>query len=219
DEQPAHRPGPVFVRMPYASWLACWLCVVGVMARLLARDRDGCGGIAHTSLAQAALVPMTMHWNRAQTPTPAFAKGLDKHIPIPLHQCADGRWLHVHYSPDASPWMAAALGELGEAEVARLNALWPPSHVAPNFGANKAIIATRPAQDWVEHFWQHDVAAQIAGAFGDIYFDEQARLNGYVVEVDDVTLGKTLQPGPAWQVQPPARVGAGAPRAGEANVG
>jgi crotonobetainyl-CoA:carnitine CoA-transferase CaiB-like acyl-CoA transferase len=219
DEQPAHRPGPVFVRMPFANWLASWLCVVGVMARLLARDRDGCGGIAHTSLAQAALVPMTMHWNRAQTPTPAFAKGLDKHIPIPLHQCADGRWLHVHYSPDKSPWMAAALSEFGETEVARLNALWPSSHVAPNFGANKAIIATRSAQEWVEHFWQHDVAAQIAAPFGDIYFDEQARLNGYVVEVDDVQLGKTLQPGPAWQVQPPARVGGSAPLAGEGNAG
>ena len=218
EEQPAHRPGPVFVRMPFANWLACWLCVVGVMARLLARDRDGCGGIAHTSLAQAALVPMTMHWNRAQTPTPAFAKGLDKHIPIPLHQCADGRWLHVHYSPDKSPWMAAALSEFGDTEVARLNALWPPSHVAPNFGANKTVIATRPAQDWVEHFWQHDVAAQIAAPFGEIYFDEQARLNGYVVEVDDVQLGKTLQPGPAWQVQPPAQVGGSAPRAGEGNA-
>lgn len=218
DEQPGHRPGPVFVRMPFANWLACWLCVVGVMARLLARDRDGRGGIAHTSLAQAALVPMTMHWNRAQTPTPAFAKGLDKHIPIPLHACADGCWLHVHYSPDKAPWMATALSELGEAEVARLNALWPPSHVAPNFGANKAIIATRSAQDWVEHFWQHDVAAQIAAPFGQIYFDEQARLNGYVIEVDDAQLGKTLQPGPAWLVQPPAQVGARAPLAGEDNA-
>lgn len=218
DEQPAHRPGPVFVRMPFANWLACWLCVVAVMARLLARDRDGCGGVAHTSLAQAALVPMTMHWNRAQTPTPAFAKGLDKHIPIPLHQCADGRWIHVHYSPDKSPWMAAAFSEMGDVEVARLNALWPPSHVAPNFGANKAVIATRPAQAWVEHFWQHDVAAQIAAPFGDLYFDEQARLNGYVVEVDDAVLGKTLQPGPAWRVQPPARVGGSAPLAGEANA-
>jgi len=74
DEQPAHRPGPVFVRMPFANWLASWLCVVGVMARLLARDRDGCGGIAHTSLAQAALVPMTMHWNRAQTPDPGLCQ-------------------------------------------------------------------------------------------------------------------------------------------------
>lgn len=144
DEQPGHRSGPVFVRMPFANWLACWLCVVGVMARLIARDRDGRGGVAHTSLAQAALVPMSMHWSCAETPTPVFAKGLDKHIPIPLHRCADGRWIHVHYSPDKAPWMANAFLELGEQEVARLNALWPESHVAPNFGANKAGSCATP---------------------------------------------------------------------------
>ena len=206
DEQPGHRSGPVFVRMPFANWLACWLCVVGVMARLIARDRDGHGGVAHTSLAQAALVPMSMHWSRAETPTPVFAKGLDKHIPIPLHQCADGRWLHVHYSPDKAPWMATAFEQLGAAEVTRLNGLYPPSHVAPNFGANKHVFASRDAQAWVEHLWAHDIAAQIAAPFGDIYFDEQARLNGYVVEVDDPLLGRTLQPGPSYCVDPAPRL-------------
>lgn len=206
DEQPGHRPGPVFVRMPFASWLAAWLCAVGVMARLIARDRDGRGGVAHTSLAQAALVPMSMHWSRAETPTPVFAKGLDKHIPIPLHRCADGRWLHVHYSPDNAPWMAEALETMGEQEVSRLNGLWPPSHVAPNFGANRQVFATRSAKEWVQHLWAHDVAAQIAVDFGDIYFDEQARANGYVVEVDDPLLGRTLQPGPAYVITPAARL-------------
>ncbi len=207
DEQPGHRPGPVFIRMPFASWIASWLCAVGVMARLIARDRDGGrGGVAHTSLAQAGLVAMTMHWSRAERPSPAFAKGLDKTTPIPLHQCADGRWVHVHYSPDAAPWMAQGLQAMGEAEVARANALWPPSHVAPNFGANKAIMATRPAQEWVEHFWAHDVSAQVAAPFGEIYRDTQAKLNGYVVPVEDPLLGRTLQPGPAYVVDPPARV-------------
>jgi crotonobetainyl-CoA:carnitine CoA-transferase CaiB-like acyl-CoA transferase len=206
DEQPGHRPGPVFIRMPFASWIASWLSAVGVMARLIARERDGQGGIAHTSLAQAALVPMTMHWSRAAQPTPVFAKGLDKSVPIPLHRCLDGRWIHVHYSPDAAPWMAEALTAMGPDAVARANAQWPPSHVAPNFGANREIIATRDAQDWVEHFWAHDVAAQIAAPFGEIYADEQARLNGYVVGVDDPVLGSTSQPGPAYHVDPPARV-------------
>jgi crotonobetainyl-CoA:carnitine CoA-transferase CaiB-like acyl-CoA transferase len=206
DEQPGHRTGPVFVRMPYANWIACWLCVVGVMARLIARDRDGRGGAAHTSLAQAALVPMSMHWSRAESPTPVFAKGLDKHIPIPLHRCSDGRWLHVHYSPDKAPLMAQALERLGPDEVTRLNAACPESHVAPNFGANRNIFATRPAQEWVEHLWQSDVAAQIAAPFGAIYFDEQAKANGYVVQVDDPLLGKTLQPGPCYSIEPAARL-------------
>lgn len=209
DEQPGHRPGPVFIRLPFASWIAGWLCAIGAAARLIARDRDGRGGLARTSLAQAALVPMTMHWARAAEPTAAFAKGLDKSLPIPLHRCADGRWIHVHYSPDAAPWMAEALAAMGPEAVAAANAQWPPSHVAPNFGANRLIIATRPAEDWVRHFWAHDVSAQIAAPFGDIYRDEQARLNGYVVEVDDARLGRTLQPGPAYAVTPPARVKGG----------
>lgn len=203
DEQPGHREGPIYIRMPFANWIAGWLAAVAVMARLLARDRDGRGGPAHTSLAQAALVPMTMHWSRASTPTPVFAKGLDKNIPIPLHQCSDGRWIHVHYAPDKAPWMAEALAAMGPAAVAAANATFPPSHVAPNFGANKRVIATRPADDWVQHFWEHDVAAQIAAPFGEIYRDGQARLNGYVVEVQDPRWGATLQPGPAYRSVPP----------------
>lgn len=209
DEQPGHRPGPIFVRMPFASWLAAWFCVIGVMARLIARRRDGRGGAAHTSLAQAALAPMSMHWSRAETPTPVFAKGLDKTTPIPLHRCFDGRWIHVHYSPDKAPWMAEALVAMGPEAVAAENAKYPPSHVAPNFGANRAIIATRPAQEWVEHFWQHDVAAQVAAPFGEIYRDEQARANGFVVMVDDPVLGRVFEPGPAYTTDPPPRLRGG----------
>jgi len=206
DEQPGHRPGPVFVRMPFAGWLAAWLCAIGVMTRLIARRRDGRGGAAHTSLAQAALAPMSMHWSRAEKPTSVFAKGLPKSTPIPLHQCADGAWVHVHYSPDGAPWMAEALERMGPDAVAAENAKFPPSHVAPNFGANKAIMLTRPAVDWVRHFWQHDVAAQVAAPFGAIYASDQARANGYVAVVHDRVRGAVLQPGPVYLTQPPPRL-------------
>jgi crotonobetainyl-CoA:carnitine CoA-transferase CaiB-like acyl-CoA transferase len=209
DEQPGHRPGPIFVRMPFAAWTAGWLAAIAILARLIARRRDGVGGAAHTSLAQAALVPMTMHWTRAETPSPVFAKGLSKDIPIPLHQASDGRWIHVHYSPDKAPWMAEALEAMGAEAVGAANALFPPSHVAPNYGANKAIIATRPAEDWVRHFWEHDVAAQVAAPFGEIYADPQARVNGFAIEVEDPFLGRTIQPGVPYSVEPPSRVRGG----------
>jgi len=209
DEQPGHRPGPVFVRMPFASWTAGWLAGIAILARLNARARDGRGGAAHTSLAQAALVPMTMHWTRAERPSPVFAKGLSKDIPIPLHRASDGRWIHVHYSPDKAPWMAEALAAMGPDAVRAANDRYPPSHVAPNYGANKAVIATRPAEDWVRHFWEHDVAAQIAAPFGEIYADPQARENGFAVSVDDPQLGTTIQPGVPYSVTPPSRVRGG----------
>mgnify|MGYP002623357989 CR=1 FL=1 len=206
DEQPGHRTGPVFIRMPFANWLASWFCAIGVMARLIARQRDGAGGVAHTSLAQAALAPMTMHWARAERPSPSFSKGLDKDLAVAIHQCADGRWIHVHYSPDGAPWMKAELKRLGSDKLAAANARWGKNHTAPNFGANKEIFATRPAQEWLEHLWAHDVAAQPAADFGRIYFDQQARCNGYVVEVDDPVLGVTLQPGSAVHTEPQCRV-------------
>ncbi len=209
DEQPGHRPGPIFVRMPFANWIAGWLAAIAIVARLIARERDGTGGAAHTSLAQAALVPMTMHWSRAERPSPVFARGLSKQIPIPLHQAADGRWIHVHYSPDKAPWMAEALERLGPSTVKRLNDAFPPSHVAPNFGANKAIIATRPAEDWVRHFWEHDVAAQIAAPFGDIYSDAQVRTNGFVALIDDPFFGRCTQPGIPYSTSPSAQVRGG----------
>ncbi len=206
DEQPGHRPGPVFVRMPFASWTAGWLAAIAILARLIARTRDGHGGAAHTSLAQAALVPMTMHWSRAETPSPTFAKGLAKDIPIPLHQASDGRWIHVHYSPDKAPWMADALAAMGPDAVRRENARFAPSHVAPNYGANKTVIAGRSAADWVAHFWAHDVAAQIVAPFGEIYADPQAVANGFVATVKDPVLGATLQPGVPITVTPASRI-------------
>lgn len=205
-EQPGSRPGPVFVRMPFASFAAAWLLAIGIMARLLQRRQGRGAGPVRTSLAQGALVPMTMHWARAQRPSASFAKGLDKNTAIAIHQCADGRWIHVHYSPDAAPLMKAGLDALGPDAVAQANAECGTNHTAPNFGGNRKVFATRPAREWLEHLWAHDIAAQEAAPFGEIYFDEQARVNGYVAEVQDSRFGATLQPGPCYAVTPPAQV-------------
>jgi crotonobetainyl-CoA:carnitine CoA-transferase CaiB-like acyl-CoA transferase len=198
DEQPGHRPGPIFIRLPFASWMTAWLCTIGILARLIHRARGGRGGSANTSLAQGALAPMTMHWARASRPSQSFAAGLSKSVAVAIHQCSDGRWIHVHYSPDKAPLMAEALAALGPDGVVAANARWGKNHTAPNFGANKEIIATRPSRVWLEHFWAHDIAAQPAAGLGAIYFDAQARLNGYVVETHDPIFGAMLQPGPPY---------------------
>ncbi len=208
-EQPGHRPGPIFIRMPYATFCAAWFCAIGVVARLLQRGRGLGAAPVHTSLAQGALAPMTMHWARAQRPSASFAKGLDKTVAVAIHRCADGQWIHVHYSPDAAPLMKQALDALGPDGVAAANGRWGRNHTAPNFGANREIFATRPAPEWLEHLWAHDVAAQPAAPFGAIHFDAQARACGYVAAIDDPAFGATLQPGPPYRSDPAPRVGAG----------
>ncbi|MFI5043119.1 MAG: CoA transferase, partial [Acidimicrobiales bacterium] len=76
DEQlPWQRGGPTFLRFPLGGWGAVYTAASGIVARLISRGRTGLAGPAHTSLVQGAMVPMGMHWSRAETPSPALAAG------------------------------------------------------------------------------------------------------------------------------------------------
>jgi crotonobetainyl-CoA:carnitine CoA-transferase CaiB-like acyl-CoA transferase len=218
DEQRGHREGPVFLRFPFGSWCAVYLATIGVIARLIQRQRGGAGGgPAHTSIAQGALVPTMMHWARAETPGPMFAFGLPKDLRPSLFECADGVWVHLMRCADTdSPLMAKALGDLGEDGIAQANAvtgLTMPGY--PNFGANQVAFRTLPSQQWLDDFWSHDIPAQGAAPYGAILADEQARRNGYVTEVVDPERGRIVQAGTPFSTIPPSRVTRHAPALGE----
>jgi crotonobetainyl-CoA:carnitine CoA-transferase CaiB-like acyl-CoA transferase len=219
DEQRGHRDGPVFLRFPFGSWCAVYLATIGVIARLIQRQRGGAaGGPAHTSIAQGALVPTMMHWARAETPGPMFAFGLPKDLLPSLFECADGVWVHLMRCADTdSPLMVEALADLGEEGVAQANAAAPilsmPGY--PNFGANQVAFRTLPSQQWLDDFWAHDIPAQGAAPYGAILADEQARRNGYVTEVIDPERGRIVQAGTPFSTVPPSRVTRPAPALGE----
>ena len=176
------------------------------------------GGPAHTSLAQGALVPTMMHWARAETPGPGFAWGLPKDLIPSMFEAGDGVWIHLMRNADVdSPLMVQAFADLGEEGVAEANAAFAgmatPGY--PNFGANRAAFKTRPAQEWLEDFWTHDIPAQPSAQYGAILADEQARANGYVTEVDDPVRGKIIQAGTPFSTVPPSRVTGPAPSLGQ----
>jgi crotonobetainyl-CoA:carnitine CoA-transferase CaiB-like acyl-CoA transferase len=203
DEQmPVGRSGPTYLRIPLASWGATYLAASGVLARLIARERTGRGGAAHTSLLQGALVPMTMHWARASDPTPAFAAGMPKDTAMfpaftpSLFECADGLWLHVMGNPDAAPLMRAALAEMGDAAIAEADATGPQGNPNyPHFGANRVAFLRHARAVWLEDLWAADVAVQPCVPLGAVFDDEQAITNGYVIDVDDPGWGKVRQAG------------------------
>ncbi|MFI5053714.1 MAG: CoA transferase, partial [Acidimicrobiia bacterium] len=93
DEQQGYRDGPILVRAPVGSWCAAYLAATGILARLIARGRTGRAGPAHTSLVQGMMAPMTMHWSRAETPSPVMALGMPKGTPAALFECGDGVWV------------------------------------------------------------------------------------------------------------------------------
>ena len=222
DEQVAmRRDGPTFLRMPLGSWGAAYLAAIGSVARLLARLDTGVGGPAHTSLLQGALVPMTMHWARATTPTPGFAVGMPKDWRVwppakpTLFECADGVWVHLMSNPDVSPLMQQALAEMGDEAIALANArdgIGNPNF--PNLGANRDAFLQYDSARWVEDLWASDVAAQPAVPLGGFFDDEQCNVNGYVVDVDDPDFGPVRQAGIPFTTSPPSSHIRPAPRLG-----
>ncbi len=219
DEQLGRREGPVFLRAPIGSWCAAYLATIGILARLVQRQRgEAGGGPVHTSLAQGALLPTMMHWARAEAPGPMFAFGLPKELRPSLFRCGDGVWVHLMRCADTdSPLMLQGLSALGDDGVAGANAdcagLTMPGF--PNFGANQTVFLTRPSGEWLDDFWAHDIPAQVAAPFGAILADEQARLNGYVTVVEDPERGIMTQAGTPFSTQPPSRVTGPAPRLGQ----
>jgi crotonobetainyl-CoA:carnitine CoA-transferase CaiB-like acyl-CoA transferase len=220
DEQlPMRRPGPVFIRFPLGSWGAVYLAASGIVARLLVRQWSGRGGPAHTSLVQGALVPMGMHWSRAESPPPSLAIGMPKASrgsQATIFECADGVWIHIMKNPDGVPLMQKLLADMGSARVAELNAAAGDSAFGyPNRGANAAAFRMRLSNEWLQELWAHDVAVQPALPFGAIFDDEQARANGYVIDLDDPEVGRIVVGGLPLSIQPPQRVARPAPRQGE----
>jgi crotonobetainyl-CoA:carnitine CoA-transferase CaiB-like acyl-CoA transferase len=215
DEQQGYRDGPIFVRAPVGSWCAAYLAAAGIVARLIARERDGRAGPVHTSLVQGMMVPMTMHWSRAETPSPALATGMPKGTPASLFECGDGIWVHIMHSPD-SPLMEEVLAEMGVNDLREDGDEAPSANqMAIDFDATREAFLRRPSRAWLENFWANDVPAQPALAPGEIFADAQARANGYVVELDDPECGTITVAGLPLTINPPARILGPAPGCGE----
>lgn len=205
DEQPPiGRDGPGFVRFPLGEGGAAYLAAIGIAARLLRRVTSGTGGAVETSLIQGAMSSLLMLWSRAERPTPMLSSGYARDVIATQFECGDGRWIHIMTNPDRAPSMAAGLAALDPE--ARDHAIRTSRQNGnfPSWGANVLVFKTKPRDVWLEELWANDIAAQPALPIGEIYRDEQARVNGYVVEVDDPVLGPTLQPGSPVQIDPPA---------------
>lgn len=214
EQQAVAREGPIWLRFPLGSAHAAYLAASGILARLYARRRTGLGGPVLTSLVQGALIPTALLWQRADHPTPALKFGFPKDAGATLFECGDGLWMHTMGQPVKAPEVAEGLAAMDRDERARLNARYRDAIIKyiDDRGAIEAIFKTRPRQHWLDALWAADVPAQPALPMGDLYFDEQAKANGYIVEVEDPNLGRTRQPGAPFQVDARPEVAGKAPR-------
>jgi crotonobetainyl-CoA:carnitine CoA-transferase CaiB-like acyl-CoA transferase len=210
DEQQGYRDGPIFLRCPIASWCASHLAAIGIVARLIARQRTGRAGPAHTSLAQGALVPMAMHWRQVERPSPSLAVGMPKGMTgATLFETGDGVWIHLMGDPTKSPLFTEAIA------VVRPDGPRPdPNNPFQQTDGWPEALLLHPSGEWLESFWTHDVPVQPALPLGAIFADEQARTNGYVIEVDHPELGTIAMAGSPITVAPPTHMRSFAPALG-----
>ena len=194
----ALRDGPVYLRYPLSTWNTVWLAATGIVARLLSRGRSGFGGPAHTSLAQGALVNLAMFWNRGEGMPPEQSNPLPKNMHTPLYECGDGLWLH--HMPDLM--RSARVREFVE------------QYDGPSDEAVVACFLTDTRAAWLEELWASDVPVQGCAEFGEIFDDEQARVNGYLVELDDPQEGRITVVGSPLTLNPPQQIVSPAPAHG-----
>ena len=202
EQEPVDRSGPVYLRFPLGSNHAFLLTAIGALARLYARRRTGRGGSVRTSLVQGALVPMMMHWARAENPSPSVAAGIPKYNSVTLFECADGLWFHSMGEVAKVPKVQAALVAMDPAERQRLNSLYDRDIVTltPDRGACDAVFRTRPREEWLQAIWAADLPAQPVTETGKLLEDEQAIANNFVEDVDDSNFGRIRQPGIPFQL-------------------
>jgi crotonobetainyl-CoA:carnitine CoA-transferase CaiB-like acyl-CoA transferase len=210
DEQQGYRDGPIFLRCPIASWCASHLAAIGIVARLVTRQRTGHAGPAHTSLAQGALVPMAMHWRRVERPSPSLAVGMPKgQTGATLFETGDGVWIHLMGDPTKSPMFRDAITVV-RPDGPKVD----PNNLFQQVDGWAEALLLHPSGEWLESFWANDVPVQPAAPLGAIFGDEQARTNGYVVEVEHPELGTIAMAGSPVTVTPPTAVRSLAPALG-----
>jgi crotonobetainyl-CoA:carnitine CoA-transferase CaiB-like acyl-CoA transferase len=212
DEQMGHRDGPIAIRQPMASWAATYLLAIGVMTRLLTRERTGRGGAVQTSVYQGALGVLGMFWLRAENPIPLLIETKYDFPPsVASYECSDGRWVQImnpgnRIDIGAIPLVQQGLAEAGHAGES------VEGMTAENL---RAAMRLRTCDEWLHALWEHDVAVEPALSLGESLRMPEAELNGYVVDVEDPVWGRTRQAMTPVRTDPPMRVQRPAPTVGE----
>ena len=220
DEQQGNRDGPIFVRLPYATWCAAFLLTAGLLARLVQRERTGCAGAVRTSLLQGGLVPTALFWQRYERLPAALEEPhtLPKFWPgasLGIFECADGVWIQLAGSLGGwveSPPVLEMLAVAGEIDLSDIG-------VTPDNRARwQRVFREQDSAWWFRAFGAADVPCMIVRDLGECFTDEQARVNGYCVQVDDPAIGPSLQAASPVTLIPPARVAGPAPALGTTGI-
>lgn len=208
-EQVGHRDGPVFLGHPVIGYCTAFLTTIGVLAAVRARGQTGHGQRVDSSLLDGMLAVMSMNWWWNEKGLSYLARegtetgfGRNRLITDPF-VCQDGEWLIMHTGGDGGFKRTMDILGLGDhvRTIEGLEMAVPlddyeyhaARHLAPQ------VFKTRPRQEWLERFYEADIAALPVLHPHEALDDDQVRFAGVVIEQPDPDHGTIRQVGPVIQ--------------------
>jgi len=219
DDQAGHREGPVFIGLPSASNGAAYLAVIGVLASLYRREKDGWGCKVETSLVDGMLAYVSQAWGYSERNRQRYRVGGTRFL-IKTLRCADDEYIGVHTGARGAFERLMALLGLDD----RVKPLPEGSEAAtPLTDDEEAAIATlpdifekEPREVWLDRLLENDICALPVLRPGEVFDQPQTIHNQMVVVVDDPQLGRVEQVAPPMKFSTtPAAVRGCAPRIDE----
>jgi crotonobetainyl-CoA:carnitine CoA-transferase CaiB-like acyl-CoA transferase len=192
DTPPAQIGGPVFDQMTGT------LLVYGILAALVARERQGIGQQVEVSLLGSGIHLQAYNLNTAllrgrQIPRPS-RRSLKN--PMANHfECADGEWLLLSEPQTDKYWhnFCVCLGiEHLEKDEKYVDAAKRREHFRELLDIVEAVFKTRPRAEWMRILDEKGGGLAYSPVLRptDLANDQQALLNGYITEIDHPSLGK-----------------------------
>lgn len=173
----------------------------GVMAALVARQRDGLGQEVEASLYGSATwlgyANLIYTSVRGQEIDTTWHRGEQSPLSNTF-RCSDGKWVVSTNNPESRYWpsLCRALG--------REDLLVDPAHetddqrraARPHITRElDRTFAERPRNEWLSILHSHGLSFGPIQGFQDVLADPQALANGYVQEVNHPDLGRLVMPG------------------------
>lgn len=207
-ENDGYRAGPIVWRYRAGSWGAAYLAASGILARLVMRLQSGKGGPAHTSIMQGYLMNMCMVWGRnseGPMPNPGSYPLAARPINVQQFECLGGEYLQT-------------MDPTRQFDYATLPTMWDVLAEGLDIGSETGLseaFRRYPRDAWIADLRAADVAVEPILPMGEMLRLDEVKVNGYVIEIDDPELGRTIQPNLPIHADAPLKTGHPAPRRGE----
>ena len=188
---------PVYTAVPIASVYAAFQGVVSIAMALNARESDGLGQRVEVPLFDAMLPSNGHHGLRVHDPdmVPPTSRGLWGGV----FECKDGRYIRFGGTGNQNfrQFVEAAGITSWDAEgLTDFDRLMQNRELADEAAArSKELFKTRTAQEWEDLVAEAGSEGAMCRSSEEWFEHEHARQSRMVIEVDDPTYGKMLQPG------------------------